>query len=106
MYLCVNDKKHYHSSAVYAAALHTISLPFRMDSLGPTSTSAFTSGALDINSIVHMLSGQPRQNMVAILDATMPAPSIGNFLYNPGLFRCKFINSCYLFCFFVIFFIA
>lgn len=79
MYLCVNDKKHYHSSAVYAAALHSISLPFRMDSLGPTSTSAFTSGGLDINSIVHMLSGQPRQNMVAILDATMPAPSIGNF---------------------------
>ncbi|CAO2817549.1 unnamed protein product [Amaranthus hypochondriacus] len=93
MYLCVNDKKHYHSSAVYAAALHSISLPFRMDSLGPTSTSAFTSGGLDINSIVHMLSGQPRQNMVAILDATMPAPSIGEPVEKSLLSQLKSLTS-------------
>lgn len=76
-YLRVNDEKPYHSSAVYAAALHSLSLPFRMDLLGPTAVSECTSGALDINGIVQMLSGNPRQNMVAILDATMPASAIG-----------------------------
>ncbi|XP_021847444.1 uncharacterized protein [Spinacia oleracea] len=79
-YLRVNDEKPYHCSAVYAAALHALSLPFRMDSLGPTATSDCTLGALDFNSIVQMLSGQSRQNMVAILDTTMPAPTIGEQL--------------------------
>ncbi|XP_021751859.1 protein misato homolog 1-like isoform X1 [Chenopodium quinoa] len=74
--LHVNDKKPFHSSSIYAAALHTLSLPFRMDMLAPTATSGSSLGALDINSIAQMLSGHLRQNMVAILDAT-PAPAIG-----------------------------
>lgn len=76
-YMRVNDEKPYHSSAIYAAALHALSLPFRMDLVGPTATSDCTVGALDVNSIAQMLSGHHRQNMVAILDATMPAPIIG-----------------------------
>ncbi|KAH9617797.1 hypothetical protein KSS87_006044 [Heliosperma pusillum] len=73
-YLRVNDAKPYHCSAVYAAALHSLSLPFRMDLSGPASTSSSTYGALDFNEIVQTLSGQNRQNMVAILDTTIPAP--------------------------------
>ncbi|KAL2906178.1 Protein misato-like protein 1 [Bienertia sinuspersici] len=76
MHLRVNDEKPYHCSAVYAAALHSLSLPFRMDLLGPTSSSISNSGALDFNSLLQMLSGDARQNMVAILDATLPAPTI------------------------------
>ncbi|KAH9618817.1 hypothetical protein KSS87_007321 [Heliosperma pusillum] len=73
-YLRVNDAKPYHCSAVYAAALHSLSLPFRMDLSGPASTSSSTYGALDFNEIVQTLSGQNRQNMVTILDTTIPAP--------------------------------
>ncbi|XP_074308750.1 uncharacterized protein LOC141643471 isoform X2 [Silene latifolia] len=73
-YLHVNDAKPYHCSAVYAAALHSLSLPFRMDLPGPASISSGTYGALNINEIVQTLSGQNRQNMVTILDAAVPAP--------------------------------
>jgi len=71
-YLHVNDDKLYHCSAVYAAALHSLSLPYRMNLLGPTAVSNNISGALDVNGIVQILSG-PRQNMVAILDSSVPA---------------------------------
>lgn len=89
-YLHVNDEKLYHCSAVYAAALHSLSLPFRMDSLGPTSFSDRTSGALDVNGIVQILSGEHRQNVVAILDATMPAHSLtGNPAEQPILSKMQ-----------------
>lgn len=100
-YLRVNDEKPYHSSAVYAAALHSLSLPFRMDLLGPTAVSECTSGALDINGIVQMLSGNPRQNMVAILDATMPASAIGIYLLNCPGFPLQVTNS--IFSYFLLF---
>ncbi|KAK9705011.1 hypothetical protein RND81_07G026800 [Saponaria officinalis] len=75
-YLRVNDGKQYHCSAVYAAALHSLSLPFRMDLPGPSAISSCTYGALDVNNIVQTLSGQLRQNTVVMLDATMPAPCL------------------------------
>lgn len=75
-YLRVNDEKPYHSSAVYGAALHSLSLPFRMDVLGPTAISNCNSGAMDVNGIVQMLFGRHQQNTVAILDAAMPATSL------------------------------
>ncbi|KAK9705004.1 hypothetical protein RND81_07G026300 [Saponaria officinalis] len=75
-YLRVNDGKQYHCSAVYAAALHSLSLPFRMDLPGPSAISSCTYGALDVNGIVQTLSGQLRQNTVIMLDATMPAPCL------------------------------
>ncbi|KAI4327486.1 hypothetical protein L6164_019940 [Bauhinia variegata] len=74
-FLHIKDEKPYHSSAVYAAALHSISLPFRMATVGPT-TNASVSGAVDVNGVIQMLSGQARQNMVSILDVTMPAPAL------------------------------
>ncbi|XP_010263736.1 PREDICTED: protein misato homolog 1 isoform X2 [Nelumbo nucifera] len=75
-FLCIEDSKAYHCSAVYAAALHSISLPFRMESIGSATDSHYVAGAIDVNGIVQMLAGQARQNMVAILDVAMPAPCL------------------------------
>lgn len=52
-----------------------------MEPLGPTADSHYVSGAVDINGLVQMLTGGARRNMVAILDAAMPAPSLtGKYL--------------------------
>ncbi|XP_022977534.1 protein misato homolog 1 isoform X1 [Cucurbita maxima] len=75
-HLCIDDQKPYHCSAVYAAALHSIGLPLRMEAHGATTDSNYVSGAVHINDLVRMLAGQGRQNMVAILDVAMPAPSV------------------------------
>ncbi|XP_020528148.1 protein misato homolog 1 isoform X2 [Amborella trichopoda] len=76
-FLCVDDAKPFHTSAVYAAALHSISLPFRMMLPGPSANSELIAGALDIGTMTQMLSGQAWQNMVTILDMAMPSPLIG-----------------------------
>ncbi|MCL7036653.1 hypothetical protein MKW94_022154 [Papaver nudicaule] len=76
-FLHIDDAKPFYSSAVYAAALHSMSLPFRMASVGPNADSRYVAGAIDVNGIVQTLAGQARQNMVAILDVAMPAPLIG-----------------------------
>lgn len=75
-FLHIDDAKHYHSSAVYAAALHSISLPFRMVPVGPTADVCSVSGAVDVHEVIQMLSGQGRQNMVSVLDVAMPAPAL------------------------------
>ncbi|XWS45308.1 hypothetical protein CRYUN_Cryun15aG0125500 [Craigia yunnanensis] len=75
-FLNIKDENPYHCSAVYAAALHSTSLPFRMELLGPTADSFDASGAVDVNGVVQMLARQSRQNMVAILDVAMPATSL------------------------------
>ncbi|XP_060167240.1 uncharacterized protein LOC132598410 [Lycium barbarum] len=75
-FLSIKDEKPYHSSAVYASAMHSFSLPFRMNLSGPSAESICMSGALDMHGIVQMLAGQTRQNMVTILDVAMPAPSL------------------------------
>ncbi|KAL8028965.1 hypothetical protein ABFX02_14G197000 [Erythranthe guttata] len=75
-YLCLDDSKAYHSSAVYASAIHSISLPFRMQPIGPSAQLSNTCGELNINDLVKMLAGQGRQNMVTILDVAMPPPSL------------------------------
>lgn len=75
-YLSIKDEKPYHCSAVYAAALHAVSLPFRMEQLGPAADSRDISGSMDVNGLVQMLAGQSRENKVAIMDVAMPAPSL------------------------------
>ncbi|KAL0454674.1 UNVERIFIED_CONTAM: protein misato1 [Sesamum latifolium] len=77
-YLCLEDQKPYHSSAVYASAIHSMSLPFRMQPLGPSAQLSYTCGALDVNELVQMLAGQVRQNMVMALDIAMPAPALSD----------------------------
>ncbi|KAJ8480303.1 hypothetical protein OPV22_024030 [Ensete ventricosum] len=74
--LHVDDQKPFHSSAVYAASIHSISIPFRMEMPGPAANSTCTSGAMDVGEIVHTLAGQSRQNMVTVLDVAMPPPSL------------------------------
>ncbi|CAL9200696.1 unnamed protein product [Musa hybrid cultivar] len=74
--LHVDDKKLFHSSAVYAASIHSISIPFRMEIPGPAANSTCTSGAMDVGEIVHTLAGQSRQNLVTVLDVAMPPPSL------------------------------
>ncbi|KAJ0797440.1 putative misato Segment II tubulin-like domain, DML1/Misato, tubulin domain-containing protein [Helianthus annuus] len=75
-YLNVEDVKLYQSSAVYASAIHSINLPFRMKKMGPTDESSNESGAMDLYECIQMLAGQGMQNTVAILDAAMPPPSM------------------------------
>ncbi|GAB2219510.1 hypothetical protein Droror1_Dr00007146 [Drosera rotundifolia] len=86
-YLFVDDQKPYHSSAVYAAALHSLSLPFLMQPLGPTTNASYVCGAIDMTGVVQMLTSEPRQNMVALLDAAMPAPSLAGDLAEQPLLR-------------------
>ncbi|KAL2469112.1 beta-tubulin [Forsythia ovata] len=52
---------------------------FRMEQLGPSSQSSYTCGAMAVNDLVQMLAGQARQNMVSILDVSMPAPSFTGY---------------------------
>ncbi|XP_050371580.1 uncharacterized protein LOC126789467 [Argentina anserina] len=85
--LCIKDEQHYHCSAVYAATLHSVSMPFRMEPLGPNANSTYSSGALTVNEVVQILSGQARQNMVAILDTAMPAPSLSGSQVEQTLLR-------------------
>ncbi|PIM99482.1 Members of tubulin/FtsZ family [Handroanthus impetiginosus] len=75
-YLHIDDQKPYHTSAVYASAIHSISLPFRMEPLGPSAQSSYTCGAATINELVQMLARQGRQNMVTVLDTAMPTPAL------------------------------
>ncbi|XP_031495031.1 uncharacterized protein LOC116260726 [Nymphaea colorata] len=75
-HLCVDDEMPFHSSAVYAAGLHSISLPFRMSTLGPATHSESTFGALDVATFTQLLADQARQNMVSVLDIAMPAPPL------------------------------
>jgi len=73
-FLNLGDEKPYRSSAVYAAALHSSTIPFRMQ---PTSSdSSEVSNSMDVNTLVQLLTGRGRQNIVAILDSAMPAPTL------------------------------
>ncbi|CAM8912313.1 unnamed protein product [Rhodiola kirilowii] len=84
-YIRVNNEKAYHNSAVYAAALHAISLPFRFEEQGPSANSPCFSGAVDINGVIQMLACQGRQNMVATMDAAMPVASVNGKLEKQSL---------------------
>ncbi|CAM8879279.1 unnamed protein product [Rhodiola kirilowii] len=84
-YIRVNNEKAYHNSAVYAAALHAISLPFRFEEQGPSTNSPCFSGAVDINGVIQMLACQGRQNMVATMDAAMPVASVNGKLEKQSL---------------------
>uniref|UniRef100_A0A0E0GBH2 DML1/Misato tubulin domain-containing protein n=1 Tax=Oryza nivara TaxID=4536 RepID=A0A0E0GBH2_ORYNI len=75
-YLYIQDEKPFHASAVCAAAIHSITVPFRLQRTGPSSDLAHSSGNLDIGELLHILSDQGRQNMVTALDVAMPAPSL------------------------------
>ncbi|CAH8274074.1 unnamed protein product [Arabidopsis lyrata] len=73
-FLNLGDEKPYRSSAVYAAALHSSTIPFRMQ---PTSSdSSEVSNSMDVNTLVQLLTGRGRQNIVSILDSAMPAPTL------------------------------
>ncbi|XP_062102108.1 uncharacterized protein LOC133811062 [Humulus lupulus] len=85
MYLNIKDEMPYHSSAVYAAALHSISLPFRMEQGGPTADPRDISGSMNVNELVQMLTAQARENMVTIMDVAMPAPSLTGTQFNQTL---------------------
>ncbi len=81
-YLYIQDEKPFHASAVCAAAIHSITVPFRLQRTGPSSDLAHSSGNLDIGELLHILSDQGRQNMVTALDVAMPAPSLTGTQHN------------------------
>ncbi|EEC77882.1 hypothetical protein OsI_17172 [Oryza sativa Indica Group] len=66
-YLYIQDEKPFHASAVCAAAIHSITAPFRLQRTGPSSDLAHSSGNLDIGELLHILSDQGRQNMIEML---------------------------------------
>ncbi|KAK3136884.1 hypothetical protein QOZ80_5BG0444310 [Eleusine coracana subsp. coracana] len=74
--LSIQDEKHFHSSAICAAAIHSVTVPFRQQHVSPASDLAHSSGRLDIGELVHIISDQGRLNMVTALDVAMPAPSL------------------------------
>ncbi|KAJ0240792.1 hypothetical protein HA466_0223710 [Hirschfeldia incana] len=71
-YLNLGDERAYRTSAVYAAALHSSTLPFRMQQQQSSSDSSEASNAMDVNTLVQLLTSRGRQNIVAILDSAMP----------------------------------
>lgn len=73
--LHVEDQKLFHSSAVYAASIHSLSIPFRLGMLGPAASSSNAIGAINVGEAVQMLSSHASQNMVCTLNVAMPAPS-------------------------------
>eukprot|EP00249_Psilotum_nudum_P011144 c22988_g1_i2 orf=453-1829(+) len=81
-HLHINDANIYHSSAVYSAAINCITLLFRMESVGPSSTSAI--GSTDMSTLVKLLS-EDSGRKTSILDVSMPAALVsgakskGNF---------------------------
>lgn len=83
-FLFLDDSNLFHSSAVYAATFHTATLPFRIGSSGPSAASEVAIGGLDIEMMIRTLSLQSRQQVVAILDAAIPAPPIAG-VPNRGL---------------------
>ncbi|KAK9119558.1 hypothetical protein Scep_017651 [Stephania cephalantha] len=88
--LNINDENLFHCSGVYAAALHSTTLPLRLEPPGPAVESQYVTGALDFNRFVTMLACQGRQNIVATLDVAMPAPPLtGN------LDQHSFLESLY-----------
>ncbi|KAH9289531.1 hypothetical protein KI387_033648 [Taxus chinensis] len=75
-FLCINDSKPFHSSAVYASTFHTATLPFRMEASRPSDITEVGIGSLDMDMMIRTLSHQYRQQVVASLDAAVPAPPI------------------------------
>ena len=52
-----------------------------MEPHGPSAQYGSTSGALNMNDLIQILAGQGRQNMVAVLDASMPAPALTSTIF-------------------------
>lgn len=75
-YIHLEDQKLFHTSAVYASAIHSVSVPFRMVPLGPSAPFCYTCGAVNVNDVVQLLAGRGRQNLVTALDAALPAPAL------------------------------
>jgi len=78
--MCVNDSKPFHTSAVYAMALNTITLPFRIEVSGPTATSQENGvGSSDMGNMVRLVSCS-QQKKVALLEAAVPGPALPGML--------------------------
>ena len=72
----MNNAKLFHTSAVYATAISTITLPFRMEVSGPASTSRERGvGSSDMSNMVRLVSCS-QQKKAAILEAAVPGPAV------------------------------
>lgn len=78
----MNDSKPFHTSAVYAMALNTVTLPFRMEVSGPNASSReFGVGSSDLSDMVRLVSCS-QQKKLALLEASLPGPAVpGKSLY-------------------------
>ncbi|CAM6084347.1 unnamed protein product [Calypogeia fissa] len=74
--LLIQDGKLFHSSAVYAAAINNITLPYRMEVSGPLGTSQGSGlGGTDIGTSLRLISCSSARR-VALLEAAFPAPGV------------------------------
>lgn len=67
-----------------------------MEQFGPTADPHDISGSMDVNELVQMLAAQARENMVAIMDVAMPAPSLTGIklsAFHIGFF-CSKLRFC------------
>lgn len=86
-FLCIDDSNLFHTSAVYASAFHCSTLPFRMGVSGPSSITEVDLGSLDMGTMIRTLSHQSKQQVVACLDAAIPAPSVADIPNRSALER-------------------
>ncbi|KAI5062184.1 hypothetical protein GOP47_0022723 [Adiantum capillus-veneris] len=71
-YLAVDDSKHFHTSAVYAAAVSCITLPLRIELSSGDPSNAVCTGAMDMESLVQVLLGRMGRR-VPLMHLAMPA---------------------------------
>lgn len=91
-YTCVNDSKIFHTSALYATALNTITLPFRMQVSGPTEASQQKGvGSSDMSNTVRLVSCS-QQKKIALLEAAVPGPPLP-VVGTPGAFDLTSLSS-------------
>ncbi|KAG6549008.1 hypothetical protein Mapa_009450 [Marchantia paleacea] len=85
-HLVIKDEKDFHTSAVYAAAINCITLPYRMEVSGPSVTSQKAGlGSVDMGSSLRLVSCSSARR-VALLEANFPSPALcdihGQSVYN------------------------
>ncbi|KAL2633362.1 hypothetical protein R1flu_004841 [Riccia fluitans] len=85
-HLAILDEKDYHTSALYAAAINCITLPFRMEAVGPSDGSQSSGlGGTDMGTALPLVSCSDSRR-VAMMQASFPSPALleskGEIFYN------------------------
>ncbi|KAJ7536822.1 hypothetical protein O6H91_12G083300 [Diphasiastrum complanatum] len=74
-HLCIKESSFFHTSAVYAAAISNITLPFRMRNFGPSESYTLNIGSCDMGGMLRSLTWSSARK-VAELATALPAPAV------------------------------